>query len=159
MQSKITTLIERLGAAGDDDATAQALRLSTEMAKIDTGAYSDYRIAETCLRNIATRMKASAEEKSDLYYKILMIGKNGLPQVELVVDQMLKSLNVVPAAEEAKPVVEPVVEKPVAKRSHLVDYIIIAILVILVVAVGIIALNKLGYITLPFKFPISWLNK
>ena len=157
-QGKITTLIERLGAAGDDDATAQALRLSTEMAKIDTGAYSDYRIAESCLRNITARMKASAEEKSDLYYKILMIGKNGLPQVELVVDQMLKSLNI-PAPEEKMPVVEPVVEKPAAKRSHLVDYIIIAILVILVVAIGVIALNKLGYITLPFKFPISWLNK
>ncbi len=52
------------------------------MAKIDTGAYSDYRIAESCLRNITARMKVSAEEKSDLYYKILMIGKNGLPQVE-----------------------------------------------------------------------------
>jgi hypothetical protein len=158
-QGKITTLIERLGATGDDDATAQALRLSTEMAKIDTGAYSDYRIAESCLRNITSRIKVPAEEKSDLYYKTLMIGKNGLPQVELVIDQMLKSLTPAPAAEEKTPAVEPVIERPVQQRSHLVEYVIIAILVILIVAVGIIALNKLGYITLPFKFPISWLNR
>ncbi|OPY26010.1 MAG: HEAT repeat protein [Methanocella sp. PtaU1.Bin125] len=158
VQARVTTLIERLGASGDDDATAQALRLATEMAKIDTGAYADYRIAESCLRNIALRMKVSDEEKSDLYYKILMIGKNGLPQIEAVVDQMLKSLKP-PAPEEPKPVVEPVIEQPVAKRSHLVDYIIIAVLVILVVTVGVIALNKLGYITLPFQFPISWLNR
>ena len=39
------------------------------------------------------------------------------------------------------------------------EYVIIAVLVILIVAVGVIALNKLGYITLPFKFPISWLNR
>ncbi len=159
VQGKITTLIERLGAAGDDDATAQALRLSTEMAKLDTGTYGDYRIAESSLRNIAARMKVSTEEKSDLYYKILMIGKNNLPQVELVVDQMLKSLAPAPVAEEKKPVVEPVKEKPAQKRSHLVEYVIIAVLVILIVVVGVIALNKLGYISLPFKFPISWLNK
>ncbi len=159
VQGKITTLIDRLGATGDDDATAQALRLSTEMAKIDTGAYSDYRIAESCLRNIATRMKVSAEEKSDLYYKILMIARSGLSQVEIVIDQMLKSLAPAPAAEEKTPVVEPAKEKPTQKRSHLVEYVIIAVLVILIVTVGVIALNKLGYITLPFKFPVSWLNR
>ncbi|MGA9138848.1 MAG: HEAT repeat domain-containing protein [Methanocella sp.] len=159
VQGKITTLIDRLGATGDDDATAQALRLSTEMAKIDTGAYSDYRIAESCLRNIATRMKVSAEEKSDLYYKILMIARSGLSQVEIVIDQMLKSLAPAPAAEEKTPVVEPAKEKPAQKRSHLVEYVIIAVLVILIVTVGVIALNKLGYITLPFKFPVSWLNR
>jgi HEAT repeat protein len=159
VQRKISLLIERLGAAGDEDSTAQALRLSTELMKIDTGVYTDYRIAESCLKNIASRLKLPDGEKSDLLYKVLMIGKNGLPQVDLVVEQMLKNVKA-----EAKPdeKVQPVVAKVLPekkKQSHLMEYIIIAALVILIVAVLLIAANKLGYITLPFKFPIDWLNK
>jgi HEAT repeat protein len=159
VQRKISVLIERLGAAGDADSIAQALRLSTELAKIDTGVYADYRIAESCLKNIVSRQKLPDGEKSDLLYKVLMIGKNGLSQVDLVVDQLLKNLKA-----EAKPEekAEPVVAKVLPakkKQSHLVEYIIIALLVIVIVAVLVIALNKLGYITLPFKLPISWLNK
>ncbi len=100
IQRKISLLIERLGAAGDEDSTAQALRLSTELAKIDTGVYADYRIAESCLKNIVSRQNLPDSEKSDLLYKVLLIGKNGLPQVDIVVDQLLKSLKVEPRPEE-----------------------------------------------------------
>jgi hypothetical protein len=160
VQRKISLLIERLGSAGDEDSTAQALRLSTELAKIDTGVYADYRIAESCLKNIASRLKLPDGEKSDLLYKVLMIGKNGLPQVDLVVDQMLNNLKAEAKPEEkAQPVVAKVLQEKKKKQSHLLEYVIIAVLVILIVAVLIIAANKLGYVTLPFKFPISWLNK
>ncbi|HEY3272576.1 MAG TPA: HEAT repeat domain-containing protein [Methanocella sp.] len=160
VQRKISLLIERLGAAGDEDSTAQALRLSTELAKIDTGVYADYRIAESCLKNIASRLKLPDGEKSDLLYKVLMIGKNGLPQVDLVVDQMLRNLKVEAKPEEkAQPVVAKVLQEKKKQQSHLLEYVIIAALVILIVAVLIIAANKLGYVTLPFKFPISWLNR
>ncbi|HUL61566.1 MAG TPA: HEAT repeat domain-containing protein [Methanocella sp.] len=157
VQRKLSSLIERLDAAGDADAKAQALRLATELAKIDTGVYSDYRIAESCLKNVAQRLKMPDADRSDLLFKILMIGKNGLPQVELVVDQLLKRLEA-----EAKPV-EPVVPvvanvRTEKKRSHLVEYVIIAALIVLIAAVAIVALNKLGYISLPFDFPVSWLN-
>jgi hypothetical protein len=159
VQRKISTLIERLGAAGDTDSTAQALRLSTELAKIDTGVYADYRIAESCLKNIVTRQNLPDAEKSDLLYKVLMIGRNGLPQVDLVVDQLLKGLKVEAKPEEkAEPVVAKVLPEK-KKQSHLVEYVIIAVLVILIVVVLLIAANKLGFITLPFKMPISWLNK
>jgi hypothetical protein len=159
VQRKISTLIERLGAVADADSVAQSLRLSTELAKIDTGVYADYRIAESCLKNIVSRQKIPDGEKSDLLFKVLMIGKNGLSQVDIVVDQLLKNLKA-----EAKPEekAEPVVAKVLPakkKQSHLVEYVIIAVLVIVIVAVLLIAVNKLGYITLPFQLPISWLNK
>jgi HEAT repeat protein len=159
VQRKISALIERLGAAGDADSAAQALRLSTELAKIDTGVYADYRIAESCLKNIASMVKLPDSEKSDLLFKVLMIGKNGLQQVDVVVDQLLKNLK---AEEKPEEKAEPVVVKVLPekkKESHLVEYVIIAVLVILIVVVLIIAANKLGYITLPFELPIAWLNK
>jgi hypothetical protein len=159
IQRKISLLIERLGAGGDEDSTAQALRLSTELAKIDTGVYADYRIAESCLKNIASRLQLPDSEKSDILYKVLMTGKNGLPQVDLVVDQLLGHLKVESKPEEkAEPVVAKVLPEQ-QKRSHLVEYLIIAVLVILIVAVLLIAANKMGLITLPFEFPISWLNR
>jgi HEAT repeat protein len=160
IQRKISLMIERLGAAGDADSTAQALRLSTELMKIDTGVYTDYRIAESCLKNIASRLKLPDSEKSDLLYKVLMIGRNGLPQVDLVVDQMLKDLNVEAKPEEKAPqVVAKMQQEKKNKQSHLLEYVIIVALVILIVAVLLIAANKLSFITLPFKFPIGWLNK
>jgi HEAT repeat protein len=163
VQRKISVLIERLGAAGDEDSTAQALRLSTELAKIDTGVYADYRIAESCLKNIVSRQNLPDSEKSDLLYKVLMTGKNGLPQVDIVVDQLLKGLKVEAKPEQkAEPVVAKVQpQKKKKEKSHVLEYVIIAVLVILIVAVLLIAANKFGYIALPFKFPsqISWLNK
>jgi hypothetical protein len=160
IQRKISVLIERLGATGDADSTAQALRLSTELAKIDTGVYADYRIAESCLKNIVSRQKLTDTEKSDLLYKVLMIGKNGLPQVDLVVDQLLKNLKVEEKPEEkAEPVVANVLPEKKKKQSHIVEYVLIVVLVILIVAVLLIVANKLGIITLPFQFPVSWLNK
>jgi hypothetical protein len=160
IQRKISLLIERLGAAGDEDSTAQALRLSTELMKIDTGVYADYRIAESCLKNIASRLKLPDGEKSDLLFKVLMIGRNGLPQVDLVVDQMLKNVKAEAKPEEKAPqVVTKAQPEKKKQQSHLLEYVIIAALVILIVAVLLIAANKLGYVTLPFKFPISWLNR
>ncbi len=160
IQRKVSLLIERLGAAGDEDSAAQALRLSTELAKVDTGVYTDYRIAESCLKNIVAKQKLSDDGKSDLLYKVLMIGKNGLPQIDLTVDQLLKGLKVeAKPAEKSEPAAEKTVLPKEKKKSHLVEYIIIAVLVIMIVAVIVIVANKLGYITLPFTFPISWLNK
>jgi hypothetical protein len=160
IQRKLSLLIERLGATGDADSKAQALRLSTELAKIDTGVYADYRIAESCLKNIVSRQKLTDTEKSDLLYKVLMIGKNGLPQIDLVVDQLLKNLKVEEKPEEkAEPVVANVLPEKMKKQSHIVEYVLIVVLVILIVAVLLIVANKLGIITLPFQFPISWLNK
>lgn len=159
IQRKITALIERLGAAGDQESAAQALRLSTEMARMDTGAYNDFRAVESCLRNIVARMGLPAEQKSELYFKILMIGKNGLSHVDLVIDLVLKSLTPV-ASEEKKAEAAPAEQAPAPaeKKSRLVEYVIIAVLVLLIILVLIIVLNKLGVITLPFQFPIEWLN-
>lgn len=159
IQRKISTLIEQLSAAGDVESTAQALRLSTELAKIDTGVYADYRIAESCLKNIATRQQLPDAEKSDLLYKILMISKNGLPQVDAVVNGLLKgSMSETKPEEKAEPVIHEVPHEE-KKQSHLVEYVIIVVLIILIVIVLLVAANKLGYITLPFKFPVSWLNR
>ena len=158
IQRKITALIEKLTASGESDATAQALRLSTEMAKLDTGVYADYRTAESCLRTIVTRLKLSDGEKSDLLYKVLMIGKNGLPQVDLVIDQLLRGLNIeAKTVEKAAPAAEKVSKEK--GRSHLMEYVVIVVLIVLIVAVLVVALNKLGYISLPFQFPVAWLNK
>ncbi len=159
VQRKITALVDLFGAASDPESAAQALRLSTELAKMDTGIYSDNKIAESCLKNIVNHMKVPAEEKSELHFKILMISKNGLPQVEAVIDQISKSLKVETKADQtAKPAeVKPAQEKK--KKSMIVEYILIIVLVLLIVAVGLIALNRFGIIKLPITFPISWLNR
>lgn len=159
VQRKINMLIQKLGTTGDTESTAQAMRLSTEIAKLETGTSSDYRAIESCLRNIVSRMSLSGDQKSDLYFKILMISKNGLTQADLVTDQILKSLNV-EGSEEKKAEVSTAKAEPVdMAKSHTVEYVVIAVLVILIILVLVIALNKFGVITLPFQFPISWLNK
>lgn len=168
-QRKINTLIERFEVAEETDSAAQALRLSTELAKMDTGIQeNDYRVVESCLKNIVNHMKTSMDEKSELYVKILMIGKNGIPQVETVMDQLLKNLSPATMATQ-----KPSIDKPGTKakgdkrmveaekkKAMLMDYVIIAVLIILIVLVLVLALNKLNLVHLPFRFsdPLGWLN-
>ncbi|CAJ35434.1 HEAT repeat domain-containing protein [Methanocella arvoryzae] len=166
VQKKIGTLIDQFGASADTESAAQALRLSTELAKMDTGTYNDFRVVESCLKTIVNHMKVPAEEKSDLHFKILMISKNGLSQVEAVIDQISKSLNVKPSAEEeqkgaieTKATEAATEDKEVNKKTSILEYVAIVILVLLIAAVLLLALNKFGYIDLPYTFPISWLNR
>ncbi|MCD1293976.1 hypothetical protein CUJ83_03065 [Methanocella sp. CWC-04] len=159
IQRKLNTLLASFGAGEDGDSSAQIYRLSTELAKMDTGMYEDYRIVESCLKNIVSRTKLPEDIKSDLYYKILMIGKNGITQVELVVDQILKELGVQkPEAAEAVVMPGEGAEATGEKKSKALEYIAIVVLLILIAIVVILALNKFGYIKLPYTFPIEWLN-
>lgn len=161
IQGKINSLLGAFGKLGDTESASQAYRLSTEMAKLDTGLYDDYRTVEACLKNIVRRMQVADDLKSDLYFKILQIGKAGMTQIELVLDEIIKSLKVeLPPAE----VTEKALVKPLAKeakekrRTGILDYIIIAIIILLIIIVIVLALNKFGYIRLPYTFPVSWLN-
>ncbi len=100
-------------------------------------------------------MKLTNEEKSDLQFKTLLIGKNGVSQIQLVLDQLLKVMNAV------APVKKEQHAAAVKKEGHtvsVIEYIGIVILVILVIVVIVLALNKFGVITLPFTMPFSWLN-
>ncbi len=164
VQKKIGALIDQFGTSGEAEPAAQALRLSTELAKMDTGMYSDYRVVESCLKNIINHAKMTAEEKSELHFKVLMVSRNGLSQVEAVIDQITKSLNVKPAAEQKTPVEvkEAKVakeEKKTKKKTGILEYVVIIILVLLIAGVLLLALNKFGFIHLPYTFPISWLNR
>lgn len=159
IQGKINAM---LTAFSDENMIAQTYRLSTEMAKLDTGMYDDYRVIESCLKNIVAGTDMSNDEKSDLYFKILLISKNGTSQIELVLDQILKNAKGIKTGEKKENVQ---VQQPVAKEKSgnkrkigILEYIIIIVLVILIVAAVIIALNKFGYIKLPFRLPISWMN-
>jgi HEAT repeat protein len=153
IQDKLDALLKSFSEQHDAESVALTYRLSTEVARLDTGIYEDYRVVESCLKGIINRMKLPNEEKSDLYYKTLLINKNGVSQIQIVLDQMLKGGNIA------------LLEKPgsmeEAKEGHKVtalEYAVIAILIILVVIIIVLALNKYSYITLPFALPISWLN-
>ena len=149
IQEKVSAL---LNAVRDDaESAALAHRLSLEVSRLDTGIYDDYKVVESCLKNIVSRMKLPGERKAEIQYKALLIGKNGASQVLLVLDEILKELG---AAREDKPV--PIVSK--GRRVGLWEYVAVAIIVILLIAVIVLALNKFGFIRLPFRLPISWLN-
>lgn len=158
IQDKLNALIKAFGSRDDTESIALAYRLSTEMEKIDTGLYEDYRVVESCLKNIVTRSKLSNEEKSDLHFKILLISKNGVSQIQLVLDQMLKGMNVSSETDKKELMVQKAVDKKPARKVSLIEYIAIVILVILIIAVIVLALNKFGIINLGYTFPISWLN-
>lgn len=163
IQRKITTLIEKLNATGNTEAIAQTMRLSAELTKFDTGMLSDYRVMESCLKNIVSYMKFPAEEKSALYFKILMVTKNGLPQIESVIDQVLKGLETTQALTTTKTDVMAKKEEPKAtgKKSKTLEYVILLVLIILIIIALLVGLNKYGYITLPFRFPgpLNFLNR
>lgn len=155
IQDKIDVLLKACGDHNDVESAALAFRLSTEIARLDTGMYDDYRVIESCLKGIVSRMKVSSEEKSDLQFKTLLISKNGVSQIQAVLDQMLKGMKVaVPAPKEQ--------QKAVAvKKGHKVgalEYVVAVIIVILLVVIVVLALNKLGIFKLPFRLPVSWLN-
>ncbi|WP_048189335.1 HEAT repeat domain-containing protein [Methanocella conradii] len=151
IQDKVGALLNAIGK--DDESAALAYRLSLEIARLDTGIYDDYRVVESCLRNIVNRMKLSSDKKSELHYKILLIGKNGASQVQLVLDEMLKELGVV---RTDKPM--PAEAKKAGRKVSVLEYVAVIIIVILLVIAIVLALNKLGFIRLPFALPISWLN-
>ncbi len=155
IQDKIGALLKVFGERDDAESAALTYRLSTEIARLDTGMYDDYRVTESCLKNIVSRMKLTNEEKSDLQFKTLLISKNGVSQIQLVLDQLLKGMNtvVVPVKKE-----RPATAAKEGRKVSLLEYISIAILVILVIVVIVLALNKFGIITLPFTMPFSWLN-
>lgn len=152
IQDKIDALLKALGERDDSESAALAYRLSTEIVRLDTGMYDDYRVVEYCLKNIVNRMKLSNEEKSDLHFKILLISKNGVSQIQLVLDRMLKGAHVVPAA------TVPVEAKKEGRKVGALEYVAIAVIIILLIAVVVLALNKFGVISLPFTLPVSWLN-
>lgn len=158
IQGKMNLLLEAFGARGDEDSAAQTYRLSTEMAKIDTGVYDDYRVVESCLKNIVSRLSISNEEKSEIYFKILLIGKNGTSQIELVLDQIIKSLSTdKPLAVKKDRVPEKASHKTVEKagtgrKVSLLEYAVIIVLIILIIGVIVIALGRFGYVDLPFSF-------
>jgi HEAT repeat protein len=152
IQDKIGALLKAFGERDDPESAALAYRLSTEIARLDTGVYDDYRVVESCLKNIVSRMKLSNEEKSDLYFKTLLITKNGVSQIQLVLDQMLKGANVAPVEHKAVEV------KEEGRKVGILEYAAIAVIVIVFIAVIVLALNKFGVISLPFTLPISWLN-
>ncbi|WP_231845062.1 HEAT repeat domain-containing protein [Methanocella paludicola] len=153
IQDKIDALLKSFEKSDDAESIALAYRLSTEVARIDTGIYDDYRIAESCLKGIVSRMAIPNEEKSDLYFKILLISKNGVSQIQLVLDRMLKGANVAPVAKKSAGVAKADVKKP-----GMLEYIAIAIIIILIVAIIVIALHKFNIVPLPFRLPVSWLN-
>ncbi|HTX43354.1 MAG TPA: HEAT repeat domain-containing protein, partial [Methanocella sp.] len=153
IQDRIDALLKAFGERDDPESVALAYRLSTEVARLDTGVYDDYRVVESCLKNIVNRMKLSNEEKSDLYFKILLISKNGVSQIQLVLDQMLKGTKAAPVEKAAA-----VVVKKESRTVGALEYVAIAIIVIALIVVIVLGLNKFGVIHLPFTLPISWLN-
>lgn len=163
VQGKIDAMLQAFGVQDDTESAALAYRLSTEMAKLDTGLYDDYSAIESCLKSIVARMKVSNEEKSDLSFKVLLVGKNGIQQIEVVVSQILKHLNTTEALTVTKDgkmqkVATATVKTKSASKVGMKEYAAIAIIVILIVIVVVLALNKFGYIRLPYTFPIAWLN-
>jgi HEAT repeat protein len=162
IQGKVDRMLPAFG--DDPESAALAYRLSTELAKIDTGLYDDYSAIEVCLKNMVARMKVSNEEKSDLSFKILLVSKNGVQQIEMVVSQILKDLNVTEALTVKKESGLQKSQKSQKKTNEakklvgLKEYAAIAVLVILIVIVVVLALNKFGYIHLPYTFPVAWLN-
>ena len=158
-------MLQAFGSQDDAESAALAYRLSTELAKIDTGLYEDYGAIEMCLKNIVARMKITNEEKSDLSFKILLVSKNGVQQIEVVVSQILKALKVTEALTVKK---DSGLQKPSDKKAKvkvkgvktvgLKEYIAIIVLIILIVAVFVLALNKFGIVRLPYTFPVAWLN-
>ena len=88
-----------------------------------------------------------------------MISKNGLPQVEAVIDQISKSLKVETKADTTTKPADDKSTKEKKKKNMIVEYILIIALVLLIAAVGLLALNRFGIIKLPITFPISWLNR
>ena len=155
IQDRLDTLLKTFGETNDAESAAFAYRLSTEIARLDTGLYDDYRVVESCLKNIIARMKLSNEEKADLQFKALLVSKNGVSQIQLVLDQMLKGLKVTPAE---KPQQQPVEVKKASRGISTLEYVVIAIIAILLIVVIVVGLNKAGVIKLPFTMPISWLN-
>ncbi len=155
IQDKIGALLKAYEKQNDSESAALAYRLSTEVARLDTGVYDDYRVVESCLKNMVTRMKLSNEEKSDLYFKILLVSKNGVSQVQLVLDQMLKGARAEPV-EKLPAVVE--ARNAGGRKVSTLEYIAIAVIVLALTIFIVLGLNKLGVIRLPFTLPISWLN-
>jgi HEAT repeat protein len=153
IQDKIGGLLRSFGERNDAESAMMAYRLSTEVARLDTGIYEDHRVIEACLKSIVGRLKLSNEEKSDLNYKILLIGKNGVSQILLVLDQMLKGMNLAPVEKQ-----KPAEAKKDTRKVSVLEYIAIAIIVILLIAVIVLVLNKTGIIRLPFTLPVNWLN-
>jgi len=154
IQDKIDALIRSFQQRNDTESVAFAYRLSTEVARLDTGIYDDYRVVESCLKSLASRMKLSNEEKSDLFFKIIMISKNGISQIQLVLDRMLKDANVAPPVLKAE--ITDITEE--TNNPSNLEYLTMAIIIIIVVAIIVLALNKFDIVPLPFKLPISWLN-
>jgi HEAT repeat protein len=155
IQDRLDNLLKVLGEANDAESVAFAYRLSTDIARLDTGLYDDYRIIELCLKSIVGRLQLSNEEKADLQFKTLLISKNGVSQIQLVLDQMLRSLKFAPVE---KPRPQPDQVKKASPRISTLEYVVIAIIVILLIVVIIVGLNKAAVIKLPFSMPISWLN-
>jgi len=153
IQDKIDALLKSFEKGNDEESIALAYRLSTEVARIDTGIYDDYRVVESCLKGIVSRMAIPNEDKSDLYFKILLISKNGAPQIQIVLDRMLKEANVAPVVKKAGGEAKDDLKKP-----GLLEYLAIVIIIILVVAIIVIALHKFNIVPLPFRLPVSWLN-
>jgi HEAT repeat protein len=159
IQDNVDALLKLFGRINDAESAALTYRLSTEVARLDTGVYDDYRVVESCLKNIVSRMSIPSDEKSDLYFKILLIGKNGISQVQLVLDQMLKDVKVEPerrAVRDVKAAGTPAVAVAKSKMSAL-EYVAIVIVLLVLIVVAVLALNKLGVIQLP-ELPIDWLN-
>jgi HEAT repeat protein len=152
IQDRIGALLKAFGERDDAESAALAYRLSTEVARLDTGTYDDYRVVESCLKGMVGRMDLPNEEKSDLYFKILLISKNGVSQIQLVLDQMLKGPR--PAPVERAPA-EAKIE---GRKVSALEYVAIAVIVIALIVVVVLALNKFGVISLPFTLPVSWLN-
>ncbi len=152
IQDRIDALLRLSVKIDDPELAALAYRLSTEVARLETGVYDDYRAVESCLKNIVGRMEMSNEEKSDLYFKILLISKNGVSQIQLVLDLMAKDARPLPA------VIAPVEVRSNGRRVSALEYVVIAIIALAGIAVAVLALNKFGVIRLPFTLPISWLN-
>lgn len=157
IQAKVDALLKLFGNNNDTESAAMAYRLSTEVARLDTGVYDDYRVVESCLKNIVSRMKLSNEEKSDLYFKILLVSKNGVSQVELVLDQMLKCVKAEPA-KKSSPDAKNATVTGMGHKVSMLEYVAIAIIVLALIVVVVLAINKLGIIHLPFRLPIDWLN-
>ena len=157
IQDKINALLISLGEHDDAESAALVYRLSTEISRLDTGVYDDYRVVESCLKNIVARTKLSNDEKSDLQFKTLLISKNGVSQIQVVLDQLLKGMKVPPAKTEHKQK-QPAATKKEGRNVSVLEYIAIALIVILLIVVIVLGLNKFGVIKLPFNMPFSWLG-
>jgi HEAT repeat protein len=156
VQDKIDALLTYFQSQNDAESIALLYRLSTEVARLDTGIYEDYRVVESCLKNVVNRMPVSKEEKSDLNFKIILIGKNGVSQIQLVLDQMLKGAKVSPTVKSQQPA--DVKAKKGSRKVSVLEYAVIAVIVIVLIVAIVLVLNKFGYIKLPFTIPVSWLN-